>query len=48
MNPHSAMMARSNAWANARLYAEARAVSDESYRKARSFASCTVRSIIFS
>lgn len=33
MKPHFAMMARYNAWANARLYAEARAVSDESYRK---------------
>jgi hypothetical protein len=33
MNPHFAMMARYNAWAKARLYAEARAVSDESYRK---------------
>lgn len=33
MNPHFAMMARYNSWANARLYAEARAVSEESYRK---------------
>ena len=33
MKPHFAMMARYNAWANARLYAEARAVSEESYRK---------------
>jgi uncharacterized damage-inducible protein DinB len=33
MKPHFAMMARYNAWANARLYAEAHAVSDESYRK---------------
>lgn len=33
MKSHFAMMARYNAWANARLYAEARTVSDESYRK---------------
>jgi uncharacterized damage-inducible protein DinB len=33
MKPHFAMMAQYNAWANARLYAEARAVSNESYRK---------------
>jgi uncharacterized damage-inducible protein DinB len=33
MKPHFAMMARYNAWANDRLYAEARAVSDESYRR---------------
>ena len=33
MKPHFAMMARYNAWANARLYAEARGLSDESYRK---------------
>jgi uncharacterized damage-inducible protein DinB len=33
MKPHFAMMAQYNGWANARLYAEARALSDESYRK---------------
>ena len=33
MKPHFAMMARYNAWANARLYAEARVLSDECYRK---------------
>jgi uncharacterized damage-inducible protein DinB len=33
MKPHFAMMARYNAWANVRVYAEVRAVSDESYRK---------------
>jgi uncharacterized damage-inducible protein DinB len=33
MKSHFTMMARYNAWANARLYAEARALSDESYRK---------------
>jgi uncharacterized damage-inducible protein DinB len=33
MNHHFGMMARYNAWANSRLYAEARSLSVESYRK---------------
>lgn len=33
MKPYFAMMARYNAWANARLYSEARRLSDESFRK---------------
>jgi len=33
MKPHFVTMARYNAWANAKLYAEARSLSDEAYRK---------------
>jgi len=33
MKPHFSTMARYNAWANARLYAAARGLPDESYRK---------------
>ena len=33
MKHHFGMMARYNAWANSRLYAEARSLSVESYRK---------------
>lgn len=33
MKHHFALMARYNAWANARLYAAARSLPDESYRK---------------
>lgn len=33
MKPHFAMMARYNAWANARIYAAARGLSDAAYRK---------------
>ena len=50
MNHHFGIMARYNAWANSRLYAEARSLSVETYPKnvCAFFAVCTARSIIFS